>query len=737
MPPSPDPSPAPLRLRLLGQGPFTDALEQVLSRQPFVAALERRSWDDDPTADGDHPPHLVVAIGEDCSRGNVRRCQERCLAAQLPSLYFSLEADSIRLGPLNLVGLAPCWACAQRPPQGDASDGRFIGAKELPGTPLDRAARHLIAALGHFADPARRPPLLGRVRHFDLGGGDFELAVDRQPECPLCCAQAADDDSPWQPRISSALLQGLEERPTLSCTEEPQIRRVAVLGGGTAGYLTALALRRHLPHLDVTLIESSRHPVIGVGEATTPLMPQFLHADLALDIDDFFATVQPTLKLGIDFHWGPQASHHFSYPFGPLRPLEALTYDGHLRHASLRAMAMVAGKVSLLQDGPHLPHLGAEVAYHLDNRRLVRFLERQARQRGVEPIDAEIVDTEVHGSVEAGRWVGALRSADGRRFEHDLYIDCSGFRAALIGDAMASPWISFDGSLFTDRAWVTQRRHDGRHVPPFTRATAMPHGWCWNTPQRQADHLGYVFASAFVEPQAAADELLRHVPDAAPPRLVRFVSGRRRDMRRGNVIALGNAYGFVEPLESTALHLLLRQLGWLIGSFPRRRFEPALEAALNRRSAEAWDYVRWFLALHFRFQRHLDSPFWRACRELADVSLHRELIDHFQSHGPLSYDPHLTAAAPSADPLWGLTGIDQLLLGQGVPCPMPTPTVRPERWQAQVAACERVLASSPSHAEALERLATSPELRRALVRSFVDRGPAMGPRRQPAAMGVG
>ncbi len=743
-PPSPrlhSPTTGTLTIQLLGQGPFTAALAKALTRQPFVAALRQTALDDDlvEVEEGSDEGSVAVVIGEDCSYAAVRRCQELCLEAGRSSLYFGLDIDGVRLGPLNLPGLSPCWGCAQisllaavggdAPTLCDAANNFFyLGAYELPAPRLDLAARHLIAALERLADPTRRPSLLGRLHHFSLSGRDFEPAVEHSPDCPLCrLVEPPETHGHAQPAsASSALVQRVEESPTLVCSEAAEVQRVAVLGGGTAGYLCALALRRYLPHLKIALIASSRHPVIGVGEATTPLMPQFLHADLELDVDDFFATVQPTLKLGIDFHWGPQPEHCFSYPFGPLRPLESLTYDGHLRHASWRSMAMAAGKISLLADGPRLPDLGSEVAYHLDNRRLVDFLEGQARKRGVQVIDAEIVDAELG---DAGRYVDTLRSRDGRALKHDLYLDCSGFQGVLINRTLRSPWVSFGNSLLTDRAWVTQRPHDGTEVPPFTRATAMSHGWCWNTPQRHADHLGYVFASAFVEPQEAADELLRLVPEATTPRLVSFTSGRRQHMRQGNVVALGNAYGFVEPLESTALHMLLRQLGWLIEGFPRRRIEAASQAALNRRSAEAWDYVHWFLALHFRFQTHYPTPFWQACRETADISLHHELVEHFQAHGPLAYDQQLHRTAPAADPLWGLAGIDQILLGQGLPCPLPKPRMGQRSWRRYMAARQRLLLHSSEHAEALDRLAASPELRRALAGSFVDRGPAMGPRR--------
>ena len=207
---------------------------------------------------------------------------------------------------------------------------------------------------------------------------------------------------------------------------------------------------------------------------------------------------------------------------------------------------------------------------------------------------------------------------------------------------------------------------------------------------------------------------------------------------RGNVVALGNAYGFVEPLESTALHLLIAadrppgarscpgdpggaRRGRPGGERAERR---ALRPRLNRRVGEFWDYVRWFLALHFRFNRRLDTPFWRACRAEVDVSAHGELLELFRERGPLAYDPAARSLFDYPDPLWGPEGVDTVLLGQGVPCRLPAPPVPEPAWRRQRELYRRIAGRSLSQADVLRRLPEHPEVLDALAAAFRARGPA-------------
>ncbi len=505
--------------------------------------------------------------------------------------------------------------------------------------------------------------------------------------------------------------------------------RVGILGGGTAGYLAALAIRARRPRVELTLIESSAVPVIGVGEATTPLLPQFLHADLGLSVHRLWREVRPTLKLGIRFAWGEA---DFNYPFGPLRLLEPAVYDGDTEAASLRSLLMSAGRLPLFSaegtdDGPLEPRFGTAVAYHLDNRRFVTYLQERAAAAGITPVDATIADVRLAGD---GASVAELLADDGRRFRADLWIDCTGFRSLLLGDSLGSPWVPYDASLFTDRALLATAPAD--HSPPHTRADTWDAGWCWSIPQRgTADtgeasfHHGYVYSSAFLDDAGAEAELARRLPGATAGRTVRFRAGRHRHFVLGNVAALGNAYGFVEPLESTSLHLLVRQIGLLLRLIPWRPEELDGRLALaNRRVAGWWDYVRWFLALHFRFNRRWDTPFWLACRERVDLSAWEELLAVYRRRGPLSADPSLPSLFTPPDPLWGAAGIDLLLLAQGVSGARPEPPASRGEHAAWKAAAGSLVDRARSPEEAYRQLDRDAELRDALAGAFLAAGPA-------------
>lgn len=672
----------------------------------------------------------VAALGETSYR-DLLDLQARWLAAGVPSLFVTADPDGVRIGPFTVPGASPCFACAQLAALGVlrlSPEDTLAAAAEFRTGPLevaalDRAASVLTTEIQAFLDPQGTPELLFQIHQILPSGVVRRFPVERRQDCPLCGGRA---DAPAAIRTERIRIESAERRPARAVPSESDslVTSVGILGGGTAGYLTALALRRKVPGVAVTLIESPDVPIIGVGEATTPLMPQFLHVDLGLDIHRLFREVQPTFKLGIRFLWGLPETGDFHYPFGPVRFLEPVVYGGDIKAVSLQSLLMAAGAFPLYQeDGALVSRIGTEAAYHLDNERFVAYLQRRAAEAGVERIAATVADVERSEAPEDTGEVRALRTTDGRRLAFDLFVDCTGFRSLLLEQTLGSPWIGFDSSLWTDRAVVGPVPHGGT-VRPYTTAESMSSGWCWSTPQEDCDHRGYVFASTFQTPEEAEAEMRRLCPGMGPARLVRFRAGRHAHFWKGNVVALGNSYGFVEPLESTALHMLIRQIGLLVRVFPLRKGERGLPEELSRKVGAWWDYLRWFLALHYKFNRRIDSPFWRACREDVDVSHHAGLLAAFQERGPLTYDPAARTAFDYPDPLWGPEGIDAILLGQGVEGHRPRPYLDRATWSDRMRRARAVVARAERHERALRLLAEDPGLLDGMVAAFREAGPA-------------
>lgn len=513
------------------------------------------------------------------------------------------------------------------------------------------------------------------------------------------------------------------------------IRRVVVVGGGTAGYFAALAIKRDLPSLDVTLIESSKIPIIGVGEATTTLMPPFLHLQLGIDIVELYREVRPTWKMGIRFDWGLPGGYHFHYAFGTTSPIEAYAHDGHTDNQSLSSLMMEANRAPIVagDDGEPLSLLGhMPFAYHLDNKTFVAHLEKCARRAGIHHIDAEITDVIATADRES---VEQLILDDGRRIGADLFVDASGFRSLLIGKALSSPFISFTSSLFCDTAVVAEVPQHGP-IQPYTTAETMDAGWCWRIPVEGEDHRGYVFSSAHLTVEEARDEMRAKNPGMGDTWTVRFRSGRHQEFWKGNTVAIGNAYGFVEPLESSALHMVIMELRCLLRALRAAGGGDWDRARANRDVGEHWDYLRWFLALHYRFNRKSDTGFWRACRATVDVSGLEPLLEQFRERGPVK-EGHVSPQ-PIPDPVFNYRGVLAMLFGQQVPCPPLTETwLSKAQWDARVAESRRLVGRALTQQQALELLRKRPEL---LERLVIPEGNGWPPPRtadagRPAAVG--
>ena len=470
-------------------------------------------------------------------------------------------------------------------------------------------------------------------------------------------------------------------------------RQIAVVGSGTAGLFAALALKRARPELRIAIVASKAIPAIGVGEATTPPIVAFLHGYLGLDPAELFARVAPTWKLGIRFDWGaPDRVFHYAFGGGDLAA--AQRYDGAILDYSLVSRLMDRGRGLVVREGDGLRSLLSEhrFAYHLDNAPFVAFLEEKAAQRGIEFIEATITGVR-HDDVGG---IEALRTASGEELAFDAYVDASGFRAQLLGDALGVPFESYDSSLYCDSAIVGNGPTPASGPAPFTRATTMNAGWCWSIPMRSENHYGYVFASSFLEAAEAEAELRAHFPITSKTRIVKFRSGRRRDAIVGNVAAIGNAYGFVEPLESTALHMAITtslRLAALATGASRDIEE------VSRELGEQWDYLRGFLAVHYRFNRRLSTPFWEHCRAHVELAPLAVAVDDYRAQS-LFTNRRVTPAFVR-DTVFGARGLDLLLIGQDVFPGSLEPEVDRMTWDARKTEWTAVENAALSHADAL------------------------------------
>lgn len=523
----------------------------------------------------------------------------------------------------------------------------------------------------------------------------------------------------WRSPIPDAEREAAGDSVRRPASDDPRaVRTVGVIGGGTAGYLAALALQARRPWLDVTLVESSKIPVIGVGEATTPPLMAFLHNYLGIDPIDFLDQVRPTWKMGIKFDWGPYPDGFmapFDWSANSIGVLGSMAARGDPNAFTLQSLFMLSNRVMVFPagDGRYVSLMDdIPFAYHLENRNLLRYLTELARKRGIRHLDAEIGDVRLSGP----DWVESLQTKDGQALSFDLYIDCTGFRSLLLGNALKSEYVSYADSLLTDTA-VTGYTRQSEAIEPYTTAATMESGWCWTIPVPEEDHVGYVYSSAFATPDEAARELTRQHGDVGEIKTVRFRSGRYAETWRGNVIALGNSYAFVEPLESSSLLMLASTIMSMMPLLPASWQPPAASAVLNSVTARRWDGLRWFLAIHYRFNQRRETPFWREVRNSADVSGIQPLLDMFAAGAPLHLRDPLTRRLARADAptFYDLDGVDCVLMGQGYPAEL-LPAAEPhESWQARKAAADLLVSRGLTQRQALQAFDAHPDLTESLV----------------------
>jgi tryptophan halogenase len=404
--------------------------------------------------------------------------------------------------------------------------------------------------------------------------------------------------------------------------------RVVVVGGGTAGWMSAAALARLLPgRCTVHVVESEAIGIVGVGEATLPHIRAF-NERLGINEAEFMASTCATFKLGIEFRdWG-RLGDSYIHPFGAFgRGQGAIDFHHYwtrLMHegAALSPLDSYCYASTLARAGrfDHPDRDGAQLAgtfgyaYQFDALLFAPFLRRLAEKMGARR--SEGIVTEVERDGESGD-ITAVVLQGGERIEGDLFVDCSGFRSLLLGETLGEPFEEWSRWLPTDRA-VAMPCHTATAVTPYTSAIAMPSGWRWRIPLQHRTGNGYVYASDFVsddEAQAALEAVVEGEAIAAP-RLLRFKAGRRRRSWVGNCIAIGLASGFLEPLESTSIYLVQQAITTLVELFPERRVGATDRDEFNRIIDLEYERIRDFLILHYHATVRDDSPFWNYVRTM-------------------------------------------------------------------------------------------------------------------------
>ena len=492
------------------------------------------------------------------------------------------------------------------------------------------------------------------------------------------------------------------------------IKSILVVGGGSAGWMAASGLAQALAKdVSIALVESEEIGTVGVGEATIPPLKNF-NRRLRLNEAEFVKATAGSFKLGIEFvNWG-RLGHTYFHPFGVIgRNFDLVAVDQHWIKLKLEGKAppleelmMAWGLASRGRMGPinRAPkNLGHAFAYHFDAGLYARHLRKYAEEHGVTRHEGKIVDVKKDG--KTGH-VKSVKLEDGRELEADLFIDCSGFRALLIEGQMKSKFEDWSHWLPCDRALAvpTEKSKDG--LTPFTRSTAHEAGWQWRIPLQHRTGNGHVFSSSHMSEERAAEILLEHVDTKplAEPRLLKFKAGRRTPWV-GNVVALGLAAGFLEPLESTSIHLVQSSLFRLIKHFPSKDFEPATVNEFNRATMLEWEQVRDFIILHYCANERTDSELWRHCATMELPQTLQERIDYFRSTGRFLITPNELFQKSS----WFAVFIGQFVEPQRYnPVAGARPVDSKAHIDAQVAAIAEASEAMPLHDQFIERNCLSP-----------------------------
>ncbi|WP_445783860.1 tryptophan halogenase family protein [Sphingorhabdus sp.] len=498
------------------------------------------------------------------------------------------------------------------------------------------------------------------------------------------------------------------------------IEHIIIVGGGTAGWMAAAALSRIRAGrpVAITLIESEEIGTVGVGEAT---IPPFLDFNRLLEIDEreMLSMIQGSFKLGIQFvNWG-KIGDSYIHPFGNYGyQVDGISFH-HVWHKyqqagdkrpiqvfNVETMAAHFGRFARTEDYQRDDLPPVNYAYHIDAGRYARYLRNYAETRGVVRREGKISDVTLDN--ESGS-VSSVTIENGDVLKGDLFIDCSGFRGLLIEQALKTGYDDWSNYLPCNRAVALPcLREDGSGPLPYTRATAHSAGWQWQVPLQHRNGNGHVYCNEYMSDDEAHSILVNNIAGkpGAEPNFLRFVTGRRKKFWNKNVVALGLASGFMEPLESTSLHLVNTGINKLIALLSLDGVTQAQEDAFNRMTGKEYARIRDFLILHYNSTTRDDSPFWNYCRNMPVPDSLTEKVELFRQNGQIFRED---------DELFTETSWAAVMMGQGIKMGghnAMADAVREPNTRREIDEIEKsvqfVVQHMPSHGEYLNRYCPAP-----------------------------
>jgi len=487
------------------------------------------------------------------------------------------------------------------------------------------------------------------------------------------------------------------------------IRNVVIVGGGTAGWMAAALLAQAFgPALSIRLIESDAIGIVGVGEAT---IPQIRHVGrfLGIDENELLRATRGTIKLAVQFNdWG-RLGDSYLHAFSDIGlPLGLLPFQHYwlrsrrqdpqapgLWDYSINAGAADANRFARMDKVGNSPLTGIRYAYHFDATRFGQLLRRHAEQRGVVRTEGKVVDVTLRGG---DGFIESVTLDSGEVVDGELFLDCSGFRGLLTEGALKTGYESWKHWLPCDSAVVVASEH-GEAIRPYTQASAQRAGWQWRIPLQHLASNGHVYCSQYVSDDEATATLLRNLegPALGEPRQLRFHTGIRKQIWNRNCIAMGLASGFIEPLESTSIHLMQSAVARLLTMFPDTSFDPTLIAEYNRKTRAEYEQTRDFIILHYHANQREDSPLWRECATMTIPGDLAHRIELFRRHAHIFRE---------GEELFTEMGWLQVLIGQRIlperyhPLADALPQAQLDEFLGNIRTIvQRAIATMPTHAD--------------------------------------